>query len=123
MTTLFCDPHTVESPDNELVKGLWIPDQLVRGEDRSLLEHVKPLVQDRSVTLDLSSVERIDAAGITALVSLYRSACEAGHSFRLTNVSARVAQILSVVGLDRYLLSQNTVLHPHCESRCERPAA
>ena len=66
MTTAICDAHTapvpVETRDAELVKELWIPDQLVRGEDSDFLEHVRPLVKDRSVTLDLSAVERIDAA-------------------------------------------------------------
>jgi anti-anti-sigma factor len=127
MTTAICDAHTapvpVEKRDAELVKELWIPDQLVRGEDSDFLEHVRPLVKDRSVTLDLSAVERIDAAGIAALVTLYSNACLAGHRFSLTNVSARVAQILSVVGLDRYLLSQNTVLNSQCEPCIERPAA
>lgn len=127
MNTTFCDAYTaptaVETGNAEFVKGLWMPEQLVRGEDSSLLEHVIPLVQDRSVILDFSAVERIDAAGIAVLVSLYRSAREAGHRFTLVNVSPRVAQILSVVGLDRYLLSHNTVHAPQCESRCERPAA
>ncbi len=127
MTTAMCDTHTAptghEIREDDLVVGYWIPDQLVRGEDTGLVEHLKPMVQDRSVTLDLSSVERIDAAGIAALVSLYRNAREAGHSFSLTNVSGRVAQILRLVGLDKYLLSQNTIVPPQCGCRMERPAA
>jgi anti-anti-sigma factor len=75
------------------------------------------------VALDLSSVERIDAAGITALVSLYRSACESGHRFSLTNASAHVTQILALVGLDRYLLSHNVVRSSHCGPFARRPAA
>ena len=127
MTSALCDTHTALSGREVCVEnpviGHWIPDQLVRGEDTGLIEHLKPLVQDRSVTLDLSTVERIDAAGIAALVSLYRNAREAGHSFSLTNVSGRVAQILRLVGLDKYLLSQNTIPNPQCGARVERPAA
>jgi anti-anti-sigma factor len=89
---------------NELVKG-----QLVRGEDARLLEQVGPLVRASDVTLDLSGVERIDAGGITALIELYQIAAECGHRFRVTNVSARVGQILAVVGLDRFLYSHNAV--------------
>lgn len=85
------------------------PVQLILGEDASFIEHVAPLVRDYNVTLDFSKVERIDAAGISALLALYRSAVEFGHCFRVTNVSDRVAQILEVVGLDRYLVSHNAV--------------
>jgi anti-anti-sigma factor len=97
--------------------------ELVRGQDVLLLKHVGPMVRERSVALDLAGVERIDAAGITALVALYRSARESGHRFTLTNVSARVQQILAMVGLDRYLLSHNALRNAHCPSCFERPAA
>jgi anti-anti-sigma factor len=97
--------------------------ELVRGQDALLLKHVGPMVRERSVALDLAGVERIDAAGITALVALYRSAREFGHRFTLTNVSPRVEQILCVVGLDRYLLSHNAVRTSNCGSFFQRPAA
>jgi anti-anti-sigma factor len=97
--------------------------ELVRGQDVLLMEHVGPMVRERSVKLDLAGVDRIDAAGITALVALYRIACESGHRFSLTNVSARVEQILAVVGLDRYLLSHNAVRTSRCAPRMQRPAA
>ena len=97
--------------------------ELVRGQDARLLEHVGPMVLERSVTLDLAGVERIDAAGIAALVALYCSARQSGHRFSVTNVSARVAQILTMVGLDRFLLSHNAVQSSHYGPRMERPAA
>ncbi|MGA2537161.1 MAG: STAS domain-containing protein [Terracidiphilus sp.] len=83
--------------------------ELVRGEDASLLERIEPLVRQSSVMLDLGGVERIDAAGITALICLYRSARDSGHCFHVTNVPARVCQILKMVGLDRILVSHNAV--------------
>jgi anti-anti-sigma factor len=97
--------------------------ELVRGQDVRLLAHVGPMVRERSVMLDLSGVERIDAAGITALVALYRIARESGHRFGLTNVSGRVEQILVMVGLDRYLLSHNAVRNSHCGPSIQRSAA
>jgi anti-anti-sigma factor len=84
-------------------------DELIRGENASLLERIEPLVRQSSVTLDLGGVERIDAAGITALLRLYRSARDSGHCFHLTNVPARVCHILQLVGLDRILVSHNAV--------------
>jgi len=83
--------------------------QLLRGEDASLLERIEPLVRECSVTLDLTGVDRIDAAGISTLVALYSSACKAGHCFSVSNASPHVAQILAIVGLDRLLLSHNAV--------------
>jgi anti-anti-sigma factor len=97
--------------------------ELVRGYEQLLLERVAPLVRRQNVTLDLSSVQRIDAAGIAALISLYGSARDEGHCFTVTNASPRVAEILSLVGLDRILLSHNVVRNSHSDSCIERPAA
>jgi anti-anti-sigma factor len=82
---------------------------LVRGNDRRLLDRLTPLVCRQSLSLDLSSVQRIDAAGIAALIALYRAAHEAGHRFTVSKASSRVAKILALVGLDHILLSQNVV--------------
>ena len=97
--------------------------ELVRGQDRNLLDRIAPLVRQSSVSLDLAQVERIDAAGIAALISLYGSARDAGHTFSVQNASARVAEILALVGLDRILVSHNTVSISHNSSKTERPAA
>jgi anti-anti-sigma factor len=86
--------------------------ELVRGQDGDLVRRLTPLVQFRSVTLDLSHVERIDAAGIAALISLYGTAREAGNEFAVANASARVLEILHLVGLDRILISHNAVQCP-----------
>ena len=90
------------------------------GCDKGLLEKLAPLVRRENVSLDLGRVERIDAAGIAALISLYGSARDAGHCFSVTNASARVAEILALVGLDRILLSQPDGKYRPC---MERPAA
>jgi anti-anti-sigma factor len=126
MTNAMCEAMTTpmmrafeQADRNELVKCQTVRGQLVRGQDECLVARVGPLVLEHDVTLDLGCVERIDAAGIAALVALYRRACESGHHFCVTNVSPRVVQILAVVGLDRILLSHNAVR----SSRVRRPAA
>src|ERR1700677_3956139 len=78
--------------------------QLVRGREQEILEELQPLVESSSVCLNLSSVERIDAAGLAALVSLYCAASKAGHEFAVVYPSPQVARILTIVGLDRVLL-------------------
>ena len=40
----------------------------LKMDEQRLLERVAPLVRRQCVTLDLGSVERIDAAGIAALI-------------------------------------------------------
>jgi anti-anti-sigma factor len=86
--------------------------ELVRGNEEGLLAWLSPLVRRQSVTLDMSLVERIDAAGIAALISLHASALQAGHSFRVANLSPHVAEILALVGLERTLVSHNAVNKP-----------
>ena len=88
----------------------FILSDLVRGQDRRMLDRLVPLVCRQSLSLDLSSVQRIDAAGIAALITLYRAAQEAGNSFTVSNSSPRVAKTLALVGLDRILLYRNAAI-------------
>lgn len=125
MTSAMCEAMTtrmttaVEPAERaELAGG-----QRVRGQDTRLVERLAPLVREQDVALDLASLDRIDAAGITAFVALFRGARETGHRFWLTNVPERVAQILSVVGLDGILFSRNAVRSSQCGSHMNRPAA
>ena len=124
MTNAMCDPLStlVKNTDEPIELNERVQGQLVRGEDTSLLARVGPLVREHSVTLDLASVERIDAAGITALLMLYRGARESGHSFSVTNVPERVARTLAVVGLDQLLLSHNAVRNSHSGRGMRQPA-
>jgi anti-anti-sigma factor len=90
--------------------------ELVRGTDHRLVAEFAPVVRERSVALDLAGVDRIDAAGIAALISLYGCAREAGHRFALCNVSERVAEILTLVGLERVLVCHQVAGQP-CVAR------
>lgn len=107
--------------------SLWIEPkdlhELVRGQERELVERLTPVVEKQSVTLDLAHVERIDAAGIAALISLYSSARNAGHAFNVAHASHHVAEILNVVGLDRILVSQNAVPLPQSDACLAQTAA
>ena len=82
--------------------------EFVRGREQELLEELRPLVRTQSVRLDLSSIERIDAAGLAALILLYCDACKAGHEFSVVHPSRRVARILALVGLDRILVAKGS---------------
>ena len=78
--------------------------ELVRGQEQQFVDEVQPLVQGQSMRLDLSRIERIDAAGLAALISLCRDAHKAGHEFTIVNPPGHVARILAVVGLDHALM-------------------
>ncbi len=80
--------------------------ELVKGQEQKLLEELGSMVRRQCIRLDLSRTERIDAAGLAALVSLYSAACKAGHDFAVVNPSRRAARILAIVGLDRILVSK-----------------
>ncbi len=97
--------------------------ELVRGSEQGLLAWLSPLVRQQSVTLDLRSVTRIDAAGIAALISLYCTASQAGYSFTVANPSPHVAEILALVGLDRVLLSQRAFWNDNSGQCFESTAA
>ena len=101
--------------------------QLVRGREHEILEELQPLVHSQSVRLDLSSIERIDAAGLAALVSLYCAAREAGHEFAVVNPSRQVERILAIVGLDRVLRAKDSdemlLLGTRQEARMDEVAA
>ncbi len=125
MNMAICEPmpNLMITPIEPQERAELAGGELVRGQEALLLARLCPLVRERNVALDLSSVERIDAAGITALVALYQSACQSGHRFSVTNASPRVAQILSVVGLDRILFSHNVVRSSQYGSPRQRSAA
>jgi anti-anti-sigma factor len=117
MTRIHCNPA-----DTLLIAPSDLH-ELVRGQERDLVERMTPIVRKQSVTLDLAHVERIDAAGITALISLYGSAHNAGNEFNVVHASPRVAEIIALVGLDRILISHNAVSSPHSEPCYTQPAA
>jgi anti-anti-sigma factor len=107
----------------ELVVAPDTMNELVRGEEESLVQRVVPLLREKDVVLDLNRIERIDAAGIAALISLYSAARQHGHSFSVKCVTPRVEEMLSLVRLNDVLISHNAVLASQPELAFERPAA
>ncbi|HTX77983.1 MAG TPA: STAS domain-containing protein [Terracidiphilus sp.] len=98
---------TVQPEQMYLIEPAGIT-ELVRGTDQRLIALFTPLVQRQSIALDLGKIERIDAAGIAALITLYSDAAHAGHAFSVCNVSAHVTEILSLVGLAPILICKET---------------
>lgn len=97
--------------------------ELVRGQEQEFVKRMCSVVRRESVTLDFAQIQRIDAAGIAALISLYASAKKAGNGFAVINATPHVVEILRVVGLDRILISRNVVPTPQAEACFALPAA
>ena len=96
MTTTILNPAALAGQPAEAI-------ELVRGREKDLLAWLSPMVRRQNVTLDLHSIQRIDAAGISALISLYSKARQSGHRFSVANLSPHVAEVLRLVGLERIL--------------------
>ena len=99
------------------------PIELTRGSEQALLARLEPVVRRESVELDLASVERIDAAGLAALITLYSDACKAGHEFTVTGAARHVHEVLSIVGLNRILIPGENEAPAAMRPRLERTAA
>lgn len=115
-----CTTHLPELVHPVALPGLT---ELIRGNEQHVLDRIAPLVGRQSVTLDLESVVRIDAAGLAALIALYSGAAKAGHRFAVANPSPHVREILALVGLDAILLAQDAEDTPACPAPCRQAAA
>ena len=83
-----------------------ISGELVRGSETQVIDTLLPRVKRDSVALNLSAVERIDAAGIAALITLYCTAAEAGQEFSVVSPSQHVLELLQLVGLTGILVEK-----------------
>ena len=81
--------------------------EIVRGQEDKFLGQLEPIIRNHSIELDMSPVERIDAAGIAALIRLYCDAVQAGRRFTVLNPQPHVLEIMAIVGIDRVLLAKN----------------
>lgn len=80
---------------------------LVRGREQAMLAQLLPLVAANNVVLSLEQVQKIDAAGLGALVLLYGEARKVRRSFRLIKPSRIVKGLIRIVGLELVLSSHN----------------
>jgi ABC-type transporter Mla MlaB component len=80
---------------------------LVRGHDQRFIEMFEPLVFNGNISLDLSGVKRIDAAGVAALIHLYCVASNAGHEFKVLRAVRQVREVLGLVGWNRLVAKCN----------------
>lgn len=107
----------LSSASSPLASVIAVNCELVRGMEAQVIDELLPRVKQESVALNLASVERIDAAGIAALITLYCSAVEAGTEFSVIDPSHHVLELLRLVGLEQILMAGNRqagALCPQC---------
>jgi anti-anti-sigma factor len=90
---------------NAIAEVIPVNYELVRGSETQALRELLPRVKQESIALNLSGVERIDAAGIATLITLYCSSVEAGRDFSVVAPSPHVLELLQIVGLDAILMA------------------
>jgi len=90
---------------NPIASVVAINYELVRGAESQIIDELLPRVQQESVALNLAGVERIDAAGIAALITIYCTAVESGTEFSVVAPSPRVLELLRLVGLESILVA------------------
>lgn len=83
---------------------LMCPAELVRGKESAFLSAALPMVENGGLVLDMSQVNSLDAGGIGIILILRQVAEREGNFLVLTNPSARVQQVLRLVGLDAILV-------------------
>jgi anti-anti-sigma factor len=93
------------SASNPLAAVIAVNCELVRGTEAQVIRELLPRVKQESVTLNLAGVERIDAAGIAALITLYCSSVEARTEFYIVDPSPHVLELLRIVGLESILIA------------------
>lgn len=108
----------LEFASNPIASVITIDSELIRGTEAQIVNSLLPRVREESIALDLSNVERIDAAGIAALITLYCTAIEAGTEFSVVDPSTHVLEMLRIVGLVPILMAEDQV-----RSRLDRSAA
>jgi len=79
--------------------------ELIRGSETEIMSELLPRVKRESVALNMSAVDRIDAGGIAALITLYCTSIKAGNDFSVVAPSPHVLETLRVVGLEAILLT------------------
>ena len=79
--------------------------ELVRGTESEFVNEIADKLRMGDVELDLDAVQRIDAAGIAALISLHLLARDLGRSLTIIFLSRHVKEILNLVGLEPILSS------------------
>ncbi|HEV7218918.1 MAG TPA: STAS domain-containing protein [Terriglobales bacterium] len=124
--------HVEKLKDVAIVKCVG---RLVRGEGVRVLKNVVVSGNDtRVIVLDLSDVESVDAAGLTALVSLHHWSRSRNIELKLINPSRFVLEMLdrtklssvlrvssfhdalvAIVGSDCSELAAHGASHPCCE--------
>lgn len=61
-------------------------------------------LKDGAVVADFSGLDYISSAGIGVILTVYKRLNDAGHTFRLINMTDRIKNVFKYAGLDEILL-------------------
>lgn len=83
--------------------------KLIRGCESAFVDQLLPCARKVSLQLDLSAICQIDAAGIAALVALYRASSESGNRLTIVQPSQHVHELLHLLGLEHLLVAEDDI--------------
>ena len=97
--------------------------ELVRGQEQSFIEELAPRGSRADRGARLCLVERIDAAGLAALITLYTDACKAGHTLTVRVPAVMCGRSFSSSASTASLLSRTLRRIPRFELQDAETAA
>lgn len=92
----------IEERESGSVTILDLSGKIILGDDSTLLkDKLQSLLHQgkRNLLLNLGQVPYVDSAGLGALVSAYTTVTREGGSLKLTNVTKRMQDLLSITKL------------------------
>lgn len=75
----------------------------IDGQSSPLLAQALEGLADRHIALDMSAIDFVDSSGLRVLIDSHQRAEEAGGSVTLVEISAPVARLLELSGMEGYL--------------------
>jgi len=96
--------------------------QIVRGEEINVLYGKVLVERGATVILDLSAINRIDAAGLGILVACYQALLASKRHLVLQNPSAHVRELLHTTNLHLLFEIAYSEPQPHTYELCEEAA-
>lgn len=95
--------------DNETERIFIIPDielaDIISDLDKLVTSFLKK--EERDIVFDMSNIRKIDSKTLAEFVSVKKMVVKRGKNFTLINVSDKVHKVISISGLEKFLIEQD----------------
>ncbi len=98
----------IEYIDNETERIFIIPDielaDIIPDLDKLVTRFLKK--EERDIVFDMSNIRQIDSKILAEFVRVKKMVLNRGKNFTLINAGEKVHQVISISGLEKFLLDQ-----------------